>query len=433
MNILYAVITVLAVLCAALAVCLFIAGSSKKKSDEKYREYEKKTDRERKLNALNALDADNEAANEFFSNISHDMRTPLNTITGFADLLNKEDLTPAEKDYVDKIRVSSFQLSQLINDTILISQINTKTLRIDPESCTISNICNGPVFEARKNCDLKGISFESDIPAGDTVISADPDKTGIIVRYLLENAIRFTDPGGKISIRASQTQQQGSVVYKITVKDNGKGIPPDVLPDIYRPFALDSAPAYQETGTGLTLAIVKGIVDLLGGTAEVKSSLGSGTEFTVTLCFSKNSVSDGGKDKAVSGTSYSLNMKKKILICEDNELNLEVVKSLLERNGYKVLEAENGKRGLEIYLDSDEKEISCILMDLRMPLMDGYTAAQEIRKADREDARTIPIIAMTADTFEEDRKKCLKAGMNDHIAKPFVPDDLLAKINGYIK
>lgn len=387
--------------------------------------------------------------NEFLSNVSHDMRTPLNGIIGFTGLALKSQDLQKIRQYLQKIRVSGSLLLDLVNDTLMLSKLASGKLEPKYEIIDNRTISTRVVIPISAAAAKKHIDFVVDRDKSpQTLMKADRVNTQKIFLNLLSNAVKFTPEGGRVEIHMERLQQPlYGCNYRFIVRDNGIGISPEFLHQIYEPFSQETrAMTRNVQGTGLGLAIVKQLVDLLRGRIEVKSEIGKGTEFTVYLPMeivtgqeakaaarksaqrmapdvwmpaettaleeSMLEVSDGAAPETMTKDGPCL------LLCEDNYLNMEIAVTVLESRGYTVVCAANGQEGVDIFAGSREGEFAAILMDLRMPVMNGYDAARAIRAMDRPDAVSIPIIAMSADAFEEDIAMSRAAGMNEHLGKP---------------
>lgn len=379
---------------------------------------------EREKTRVEEMQKNAELRNSFFANISHDMRTPLNAILGFATLAEKEGISEDERrEYVAKIHSSGTLLLDLINDTLTISKAGSGKLELKPKPVRARDLFESIIVPIRQSAAKKNITFTADYSgAMDRTILADELSVQKILLNLLSNAVKYTPEGGHVSIRLYNDPPAGnSPDSVIVVSDDGIGISPDFLPRVFEPFSQEKRRGYETVGTGLGLSIVKQLVDLMGGTIQVQSEMGKGTTFTVRLHF-EEAVSEAATPAPRRSASIADMAGKKVLLCEDNPLNREIAVALLQSEGIFAETAENGREGVERFGESAVGEYAVVLMDIRMPVMDGYEAAQTIRTMDRPDAVTVPIIAMTADAFEEDIQKCLDAGMNAHIAKPFDPE-----------
>jgi signal transduction histidine kinase/CheY-like chemotaxis protein len=375
---------------------------------------------------VESIQRNTEERNRFFANISHDMRTPLNAVLGFAREARKEDITPAQRDdYLSKVEVSGKLLLDLINDTLTLSKINSGKLTLQLKPCRTSELLEAVASPIRDAAEKKGIDLIiDDAHMPERIILADRLNIEKIFLNLLTNAIKYTPEGGRIWYTISETDRDdGTMDYEVTVRDDGIGIGSEFLPHIFEPFAQEKQSGYETMGTGLGLSIVKQLVDLMGGTITVESTEGVGTAFTVRLRLEEVSGDAAPQPKAAGKADWNHLPGSKVLLCEDNALNREIAGALLKEKQIAVDFAENGQVGIQKFCASGEGDYDAVLMDLRMPVMDGYTATRTIRQLDRGDA-AVPIIAMTADAFADDVQKCLDAGMNDHVAKPIDPDTL---------
>jgi CheY-like chemotaxis protein len=250
----------------------------------------------------------------------------------------------------------------------------------------------------------------------------------------LTNAIKYTPQGGQVWFTIHNVQlENGQLDSVTTVKDNGIGISPEFLPHIFEPFTQENRVGYETGGTGLGLAIVKQYVQLMGGTITVSSKKDQGTEFNVHLRLKQVEAPQTTAAAAVPETAATAILQgRQVLLCEDNKLNQEIAKALLKAKGMTVVLAANGQEGIDTFAASVPGTFAAILMDVHMPVLDGLAATRRIRSLARTDARTVPIIAMTADAFEEDVQRCLAAGMNGHIPKPVSPELLYQKLSAAI-
>ena len=366
-----------------------------------------------------------EAKNAFFSDISHDMRTPLNAIIGFSSLAQIPGTDAEEKDvYLKKIKASGRMMLDLVNDTLTISKAESGKLRENPEPVNTESLFESVLVPVSEIASAKHITFRIDRSGyRPRTILADSLNFQKIFLNLLNNAVKFTPEGGHVSFAVKDIPSgQGDPDLLFTVEDDGIGMSPEFMTRMYEPFVQEQRQGFEGTGTGLGLPIVKRIVSLMGGSIRAQSSEGKGTVFTVQLHFPETAEPEAVREETAADDSVLAG--KKILLCEDNETNRQIADALLRNRGMKVVNAVNGQVGTEQFEKSERNEFSLILMDLRMPVMDGFGAARAIRKMKRPDAKSIPIIAMTADVFEEDIRKCREAGMNDHIAKPVEPEIL---------
>ena len=366
-------------------------------------------DRER--NAVQAKD-------RFFANISHDMRTPLNAVIGFSSLAQLPGVTEAQKDdYLGKIQSSGRLLLDLVNDTLTISKTANGKMQLSLSPVTTDALTAQIIAEIQEMASAKGIVFTADQSAcRPRTVMADPLSVQKILLNLLNNAVKYTPEGGTVSFTAADCGDHDGIVY--TVRDTGIGISADFLPRLYEPFAQERRKGYEGMGTGLGLAIVHDLVELMHGTIQVDTKVNEGTCFTVILPLKETQPVSEQQTAAASEEDLSLLKGRKVLLVEDNEINRQIAVMMLSSMGVETDQAADGREGLERFAASNPGTYSAILMDLRMPVMDGYESARRIRRLDRRDAGKIPIIAMTADVFAEDIRRCREAGMNDHVAKP---------------
>jgi signal transduction histidine kinase/CheY-like chemotaxis protein len=383
---------------------------------------------------LAEIEKNAEDRNRFFANISHDMRTPLNAVLGFASLAQKDNITEeTRKEYISKIQISGNLLLELINDTLTLSKANSGKLELNPEPVRAKELFESIIVPIRQAAEKRKVSFTSDTSGvTDRVIMADRLKLQKILLNLLSNAVKFTPEGGHVCVTFSNELQKDAVLDSvIKVSDDGIGMSPEFLPHIFEPFTQEKQPGYESVGTGLGLSIVKQLVDLMGGTIRVESEKGKGTTFTIRLHFEEAGAGTDVKGRAALSLNGNLSGRK-VLLCEDNALNREISTALLKDKNMTVDTAENGEEGVRKFLDSAPGTYDAVLMDIRMPVMNGIEAAKQIRLSDRTDAKSVPIIAMTADTFSDDIQKCLDAGMNAHLAKPVYPEQLYETLQSLV-
>jgi signal transduction histidine kinase/CheY-like chemotaxis protein len=368
------------------------------------------------------------ARSSFFSNISHDMRTPLNGIIGFTDLALEARDPQQVQDYLQKIKISGSLLLDLVNDTLLMSKIENGMLAITPEPTDMTALMESTIVPIQANADSRGVDFRVNIDKGPQgYVLVDRVNIQKIFLNLLSNAVKFTNSGGTVTFTMELVEPplaEGNC--RITVADTGIGISEAFLPHIYDAFAQEGGGRLSsQPGTGLGLAIVKRLVDLMGGRISVTSAKGVGTTFTIYLPFPPTAPS--ATDTVVAVDRQVLACKK-VLLCEDNELNAEIARTFLEHERMQVICAADGQEGVDRFAASVPGEIDLILMDIHMPVLDGYEATKVIRRLPRPDAATVPILAMTADAYAEDVRHCLAVGMNGHVAKPLDRMDLFKKI-----
>lgn len=372
-----------------------------------------------------------EAKNIFFSNISHDMRTPLNAVIGFSALAQEPGMSISEKNvYLEKIQNSGKFLLELVNDTLTLSRAENGKLHLNIEMVDTQQIGISILPPIRVMAENKGVRFSFDNSAfRPRIIMADKLNVEKILLNLLTNAVKYTPSGGHVWATVQDAPAEGADPDILcTIQDDGLGMGKEFLAHLYEPFVQENRTGADTCGTGLGLSIVKQLVEIMNGSIQVWSEENKGTKFVVRLHFPE--ASEKAPVQAVNPASDAeavLNGAK-VLLCEDNALNAEIAKVLLETKGALVVHVKNGEQGLHRFDESEPGEYAAILMDLRMPVMDGIASTRAIRALTRPDAHSIPILAMTADAFAEDVQKCKDAGMNGHLSKPIEPDMLYAAL-----
>ncbi len=383
-----------------------------------------------KKNAIEAVNA-NRAKTDFLSNMSHDIRTPINVINGMTELALTEPDDEVVKEYLANIQSSGQFLLGLVNDILDLNKVESGKMELHPKPYSCIEFKRYIDAVITPSCKAKNIDFTIDIECDGSIV-VDKLRLNQIMFNLLSNAVKFTPEGGHISLKCLHEEvAENKAKLTFTISDNGIGMSLDFQKKMYEAFSQESRSAESEVvGTGLGLAIVKKIVDLMGGTINVESVQNAGTVFTVGIivntCARETVADEVNSEKAdISG--------KRILLCEDHPLNRQIVIRLLEKKSVIVETAVNGKEGLEMYTNSPEHYYDAILMDIRMPVMNGLEATMEIRKSNKNDANTIPVIALTANAYDTDIENCINAGANEHLAKPIDSSllyDTLAKYCG---
>ena len=379
----------------------------------------------------------NEAKTRFLFNMSHDIRTPMNAIVGFSGLLEKS-LHDEKKSlgYIKKIRVSSDILLTIINQVLEMARIESGKITLNPESVNIREMVEAmnTVFES--SLTKKSLEYQCSLNVVHDQILCDKTKMEEIILNVVSNSIKYTNPHGKITVSIDEldSEDEKNANYKVVVEDNGIGMSQDYLPHIFEEFSREhTSTETRVAGTGLGLPIVKSLVDRMGGTIEVESEEGKGTRFIMKFSFPvslENQVREKEKQNIPDITEKLEG--KRILLAEDNELNAEIAETVLEETGIKVKHVEDGIQCIEELKKMPEKYYDVILMDVQMPNMDGYTATQRIR--DLDDSRAeIPIIAMTANAYDEDRRKAQEAGMDGFLAKPLDVDEMMRLLAQIVK
>ena len=410
----------------------------------------------------------NEAKTRFLFNMSHDIRTPMNAIIGFSNFL-KQHIDDREKtlEYIDKIQTSSSFLLSLINDVLEMARIESGKAMLKMESGCLSDLVNSlnAVFEP--SIRTKNLKYSCNLNVTHEYLICDKTKLREIILNILGNAIKYTPDGGQVTVDITEENlaREGYARYRFVVKDTGIGMSEEYLPHIFEEFTRERTSTESKVfGAGLGLPIVKALIDLMEGTVEIESKVGEGSTFIVTLAFqladqekirlldqrksekTDLQVSDWGEEKLREDLKIPEKAKKsektvknsessqeacfqgkRVLLAEDNDLNAEIAETILEERGFVVERAADGELCVEELQKKPERYYDMILMDIQMPNMDGYTAAEVIRKL-KDPRRLTPIVAMTANAFEEDRRKAFEAGMNAHIAKPINVDAMFETI-----
>ena len=379
----------------------------------------------------------NEAKTRFLFNMSHDIRTPMNAIVGFSGLLEKSIHDEKKSlDYIKKIRVSSDILLTIINQVLEMARIESGKITLSSESVNIREMVDAmnTVFES--SLTKKSLEYQCSLNVVHDQILCDKTKMEEIILNVVSNSIKYTNPHGKITVSIDEldSEDEKNADYKVVVEDNGIGMSQDYLPHIFEEFSREhTSTETRVAGTGLGLPIVKSLVDRMDGTIEVESEEGKGTRFIMKFSFPvslENQVREKEKQNIPDITEKLEG--KRILLAEDNELNAEIAETVLEETGIKVKHVEDGIQCIEELKKMPEKYYDVILMDVQMPNMDGYTATQRIR--DLDDSRAeIPIIAMTANAYDEDRRKAQEAGMDGFLAKPLDVDEMMRLLAQIIK
>ncbi len=355
----------------------------------------------------------------FLSTVSHDIRTPMNAIVNLTRLARTEDDIETVRGYLDKVLISSDFLLGLINDILDMSRIEAGMLTLNKERLLRTEFLKSVETVINPLMEAKHINYHQELNPGEYTILVDKLRLNQIFFNLLSNAVKFTPEGGDVWFEVTNGELSDDVLeIQFVVRDNGIGMSEEFLKHLFEPFTREVNESTKKTpGTGLGLSIVKSLVDAMDGTISVTSELGKGTEFVVTLkaqivekCDGNVPIVENNKKSDLSGL--------RVLLVEDNELNTYVAMLILSNMGCLVKSVDDGEKAVDVFKDSPINYYDAILMDVRMPIMDGLSATRTIRSLERADSKTIPIVAMTADILDENEKEAFDAGMNFHLSKP---------------
>ena len=385
--------------------------------------------------ALKKAEAASLAKTSFLNNMSHDIRTPMNVILGYAQLMEeelKEKDLPETKEHLEKLQQSGKLLLSIINNVLDMARIESGKMEIDESYSRIENLRQSvfTVFDAEAK--KKKIAFRYSVNVEHEHVLTDVTKVKEIFVNILSNAMKYTPSGGSVTVSLEELpcDEPGYMIMRTRVSDTGIGMSQDYLTRIFEAFTREKNTTRSKiAGTGLGMSIVKRYVDLLGGTIQVESELGKGSTFTVTL---KHKIADESfyENRKIENpeTGTEILEGRNILIAEDNDLNAEIAEAILKRAGLKTERVVNGIQCVNMITKMPADTYDMILMDIQMPEMDGYEAARAIRQLPDREKACIPIIAMTANAFEEDKKDAMAAGMNGHMAKPIQVEQLLSML-----
>lgn len=365
----------------------------------------------------------NEAKTRFLFNMSHDIRTPMNAIIGFSGLLEQNlDHKEKAKGYLKKIQASSNLLLTIINQVLEMARIESGTATLNLEPCNLSELFHSVNFVFESDVKKKGLHFQVDSKVQHHYAFCDITKLQQIYLNIVSNAIKYTpaDYAITVSVIEVPSHKENYARYIFVCEDTGYGMSEEFLPHIFEEFTREHTTTENKiSGTGLGLSIVKSMVDLMDGTIKVESIKGKGTKFTVDIALQIASKEDFTEEQVMTKEIVNNEMKhKRILLAEDNDLNAEIAIEILKSEGYLVEHASHGQQCIEMLQNASDGYYDLVLMDIQMPFMNGYEACKEIRKMKDTQKANIPIIAMTANAFEEDKQMAMQAGMNDYVPKP---------------
>ena len=379
-----------------------------------------------------------QAKSRFLSQMSHEIRTPINAIIGLDTIaLNDETISPRTREELNKIGASARHLLSIINDILDMSRIESGRMPLKEDVFSFREFLEQICIIIDGQCEDKGLQFEfiRVEPLNEHYIG-DSMKLKQSLINILGNSVKFTEPPGKVTFTVEQKSfENDKAILCFTIHDTGIGMDKEFIPKLFEAFSQeDSGNTSRYGGSGLGMEITGSFIKILGGEIKVESEKGVGSIFTVTVPLSKVNEVDYQKTEKEELPAQDFSLAGlHILIAEDQEMNAEILAELLEIEEADSEWAENGQRAVEIFETSNPGQFDAILMDMRMPVMDGLTATREIRKLSRPDAQEIPIIALSANAFEEDVKQCLQAGMNAHLPKPVDIDKLKETLNEMIR
>ncbi|MDO4807969.1 MAG: amino acid permease [Coriobacteriales bacterium] len=385
----------------------------------------RKREREHDLIRMEA-EKNSAAKTVFLSNMSHDIRTPLNAIIGYTNIAQREDTTEDEmREYLQKIDASSKHLLALINDVLEMSRIESGKMDLDPVACNMVEAIDEAYDMFATQMAEKHLDFVVDTAqVRDRYVICDKNRLNRVLLNLLSNAYKFTPEGGSVSVRLLQMDgaQRGMARFELRVKDTGIGMTPEFAERVFDAFERErNATVSGIQGTGLGMAITKSIVDLMGGTIDIDTAPGKGTEFIVDVTFDLLNAGEVAKieKQEIEVATHAIDFStKRVLIAEDNQINLEIAEFLMEDIGFAVDTATNGKEALDKIVSSPAGTYDVLLTDIQMPQMDGYELAHRVRRLSDPKIAEIPIVACSANAFQEDVQASLDAGMNAHLSKP---------------
>lgn len=363
---------------------------------------------------------------DFISNVSHDIRTPMDSIIGFTELA-KKNLDNPEKlvDSLEKITRASGHLLNLVNEVLDISKIDSGKSIVEEDLCSIHSIIDNVCQIMQHEIDQKKIKLDIDYSMLDEdVLSCDNIRLNQILLNLVSNAVKYSYEGGTVSVSVIQlsTDDESKIINEFHIRDEGCGMTPEFLEHVFEPFARDKTSPVAADGTGLGLTIAKSLTEIMGGTIEVISELGKGSEFTVTIPLSIPSLTEIEEEQDIVIYDFK---DRRVLVVDDNNLNREILVEALREEGFIVDEAIDGSFAIEKLRDAEPGTYELVILDLQMPVMDGYETTKIIRNFKDNRVSQIPIVAVTADALPEEKTRAFNCGVNAYLVKPVDMPDML--------
>lgn len=363
---------------------------------------------------------------DFISNISHDIRTPMDSIIGFTELAKKNMDNPEKlADSLEKISRASDHLMNLVNEVLDISKIDSGKSVVEEEMCSIHEIIDNVCQLLQNEIDNKKLTVDLDFSMLDEdVLSCDSLRLNQILLNLISNAVKYSYEGGRIQISVIQlsTEDESMIVNEFHIRDEGCGMTPEFMEHVFEPFARDKSSPVSAEGTGLGLTIAKSLVEIMGGTIEVVSELGKGSEFTAIIPLSIPQLTEIEEEQDIVIYDFK---GRRVLVVDDNQLNREILVEAMREEGFVVDEAIDGSFAIEKLRDSEPGTYELVILDLQMPVMDGYETTRIIRNFQNPKVSEIPIVALTADALPEEKSRAFNCGVNAYLVKPVDMPSLL--------
>ena len=377
----------------------------------------------------------NEAKNAFIFNLSHDLRTPMNAIMGYVQLAEKHIHDPqVAAEHLDKVHSAGQLLLALIDDLLELSSLDAKGVRIKTEVNDLADVVDDTIDMFRPDFENKHIEIKTDLKLGDVKVLIDAPRFQRALGNILSNACKFTPEQGQVQVQISKSESSdsGFVRFEVAVQDNGCGMSEDFLKRAFQAFEREETSTRSgQIGTGIGLTVTKRIMDIMGGSVRGTSTKGEGSTFVLSLPLKLYEQEEVVREKSTPVVQNPVG-KGRILLVEDIEINRMMAETILMEFGFDVESVPDGCDAVEAVKNHPEGYYIAVLMDIQMPVMNGYEATRAIRALDRKDVETLPIIALSANSRPEDKEMSFESGMNAHVAKPFDVEGLIATIHKYV-